>query len=395
MKRLHWILFLLLILVEPPLPTVAQVLPGTPLPAKVGSPAPAGRFSEEELALFAATTDPFQISGIPVDPGSGRLQKLEPFIEHPVPAYREMARATRDLIALNEIARGEPARAEAEMTELSRQWEGFITDSIFENLGVGPQVDPVARTESIGLVAQNQAIRQRRMEVFGADLRRVVRAKATEVGARKEGALPVMSGAMDLSLKQSGGFLYLQVGNRTSRAWTHCLITARRVQDPNRIPDQGDDEIIATGMIGLLGFSGESIATNNEQAGLLQKVQMAEHGAFVYVPEVAPGATVRFIVAPSDHLEFTSAIEASMWCDEGQELRRPADLEAFTRLSRTKAKPDQPDRPVVSTCTEVTAPPARPPLGSSSRLHGAKGLHSAKGLNGASLQGARGLQGAK
>jgi hypothetical protein len=148
MKRLHWILFLLLILVEPPLPTVAQVLPGTPLPAKVGSPAPAGRFSEEELALFAATTDPFQISGIPVDPGSGRLQKLEPFIEHPVPAYREMARATRDLIALNEIARGEPARAEAEMTELSRQWEGFITDSIFENLGVGPQVDPVARSGS-------------------------------------------------------------------------------------------------------------------------------------------------------------------------------------------------------------------------------------------------------
>ncbi len=84
-----------------------------------------------------------------------------------------------------------------------------------------------------------------------------------------------------------------------------------------------------------------------------------------------------------------------MWCDEGQELRRPADLEAFIRLSRTKAKPDQPDRPVVSTAHEVTAPPARPPLGSSSRLHGAKGLHSAKGLNGASLQGARGLQGAK
>lgn len=386
--------FLMLI----PAASRAQVFPGTPLPEKPAADAPitpAGRFTDEELALFAATTDPFQISGIPVDPGSGRLQKLEPFIEHPVPSYREMARATRDLIALNEIAGGEPARAEADMTELSRQWEGFITDSVFENLGAGPEVDPVERSGSIGLVAQNQAIRQRRMEILGADLRRVVRAKATELGARKAGVLPVMSGAMDLSLKQSGGFLYLQVGNRTSRAWTHCLITARRVQDPNRLPDQGDDEIIATGVMGLLGFSGESIATNNEQAGLLQKVQLAEHGAFIYVPELAPGAMVRFIVAPSDHLEFTSAIEASMWCDEGQELRRPADLAAFIRLSRTKATPGQSDRPVVTTGTEAPPPPARPPLGSSSRLHGAKGLDGAKGLNGATLRPATGLQGAK
>lgn len=395
MKRLHWLLFLLHVLVEPPLPTLAQVLPGTPLPGNEGIPAPAGRFSEEELVLFAATTDPFQISGIPVDPGSGRSEKLAPFIEHPVSAYREMARATRDLTALNGIAAGEPDRADAEMLELSRQWEGFITDSIFGNLGAGPPVDPVEGGGAIGLGTQTQAIRQRRMEVLGADLRRIVRAKATELGARKEGTLPTVSGAMDLSLEVSRGFLYLQVGNRTSRAWHHCIITARRVQDPEPLPDQSDDEIIVTGVTGLLGFSGESIAANHGQAGLLQKVQVAEHGAFLYVPEVAPGATVRFIVAPSDHLEFTSAIESSMWCDDGQELRRPADLEAFIRQSRTETKPGRSDRPVAETGAGVTAPPVRPPLGSSSRLHGARGLDGATGLNGASLQGTGGLQGAK
>lgn len=357
-----------------PLAGSAQVLPSPEVSGAVVTTEQTGRFSEEELALFRATTAPFLLSGIPVDPGNSRSSALAPFIDHTEPAYREMARATRDLLALNQMAGGEPTRVDSEIGNLSGQWKGFITDSAFENPGGGPDV-----------------VRRRRLEILAADLGRIVRARATELGGRKEGILSTVSGAMELSMKEAGGYIHLQIRNRTSRAWNHVILTARRVQDREKLPESGDDEVISGELIKLIGISEELIPTGDKQIQLLEKFQTAEHGAFVYAPEIGPGATVSFIVAPFENLEYTKAIEVSMWSDEGQELRLKAN--GATLLERQV--PDADTEKTETSSVTGTGPDKRPPLGSGSRLHGAKGLDGAKGLNGASLEGAKGLEGAK
>jgi hypothetical protein len=373
MKRLVPILTTVLLGIAPR-EASAQVPPGVPSPAPPKPVAVAGRFSEEEIALFRATTDPFQLNGIPVNPGNDRSRALAPFIDHTIPAYQEMARATRDYLALDRIAGSEPGRVDSEMKTLSNQWEGFITGSVFDDPAGGPDI-----------------VRHRRLGILRADLRRIVRARATGLGARNESVLPAMSGAMELSLKEIGGFIHLQVRNRTARAWHHVVLTARRVQDPGSLPSAGEDDGVFSGLISLLGLGEEAIPAGDGQLVLLENFQTAEHGAFVYAPEVGPGATVGFFVAPVENLEYTKVIEVSMWSDEGQELRIRADPAALRGPAPQAPPANDPRRSQLT----GTVPEKKPPLGSSSRLHGAKGLDGSKGLNGAALDGSRGLEGAK
>lgn len=342
-------------------------------------PAPEPRLTVEQQTLFVAASDPYFFDGKWVDPGEARAPVLARFRQHSDPRCAQIADAVTDLLMWSGPASELAGDAAKGMDDLTIKWRRFVRDSALEGIGFG-EVDVVDRTQDMVTPLQEQAIKQRRMELLGANLALVVRTHAAGIASEGDAGRREVAGAMDLALKRDGDLVYMRVLNRTSRVLHNCVITARRVQGAPK--NQDGDAAAAAAIMALAGANSKAIATNHEQAVLLQKVQHTEHGAFVFLPLLPSGKAVSFLVAPASHFEFTEAVEASLWCDEGQERNRTVDLPAFYRATYEETQRRQARQP-------------GSPSNSSKPFAGSGSSGAQRGENGSGLGGASSLNGAK
>jgi hypothetical protein len=297
-------------------------------------------------------------------------------LQHADPRCEKISSAVIDLMKLNELADEKPAEAEKVMRDLTGSWQKFLGNSLVEGLG-GPEVGLVESAENMILPVQRLAIREREMELFGSELRSIVRENVAEISSEGDADRRNAKGVITVTLKRIDDMVFMRVLNRTSKPFHNCVISARRVQGTSRQTNIDNDRALAAGLMLFLGSSAEAIQTNDRQAMLLKKVQQTEHGAFVFVPFLPAGEAVSFGVAPSNHFEFTEKVEANLWCDEGQEMNREVDLPEFFRATY-----EEQQRQARQSGSSTSPSPLSRPKPSGSIPGSATSLNGASGLNG-------------
>jgi hypothetical protein len=297
------------------------------------------RLTEDESRLLSALSDVCFYRNQFQDMGMARMQVFENFRESPDPLLRNIAESAFLFNDAIKLAQFGPSQQET-LNAFGNDWKRFVSQTVSEAIlssmtgqSGSSSSDFMRQVEQMGAGPQNQAIWNRSMTCLRNGVRKTMREHAAALMESRDAGRPQASGAMLIRLTVKDGEVWMNVTNRTIRPLHHCLITTRREQDAAKVDEQKKHSAIAAGLGFILGMSNEANARNVLQGNLLLETQKLEQGALIFVPELQPNESVSFAMAGTSHLEYTTGIYASLWCDEGKELNALANLQALNRAA--------------------------------------------------------------
>lgn len=308
----------------------ADAVPTTPTP----------RLEARERELLAALSDVFSYRGKLLDAGASRMQVFARFIDDANPLLQNIAHSAYAFNDANKLSQFGPDRSTTQ-NEFNNKWRKYVGQSISDAMMstlTGSRrndfSDTVKQVEDMAAGPQNQAIWDRSMVCLRAGVRKSMREHAVALMESRSEGRPKGTGALSLRVTTKDGEIWINVTNHTIRPMHNCLITTRRAQDAVAVDEQQKHAVIAGVLGGLLGMSAEANGRNILQGNLLLETQKVEHGALLFVPELLPNESVSAAMAPSAHVEYTTGIFASLWCDEGTEIDATANLAGLKKTAR-------------------------------------------------------------
>ncbi len=301
----------------------------------------APRLPKGPYLLLESVSDIYLQGGVERDPGPElRAPVHEMYANDPDPRLAEIATNALEYVEILKLKETVPATNAAALEEGGKQWRKFLTESTYEavvramNDQQGTSDNEIGRamaySEALAKAPQMAAIWSRSLEVADCERRLAMRRAVTGLMESTDKGRPAGS-VMEIGLKGERGAIRMSITNRHAKTLHHCVITTRREQDHATINEWNRDRAIAGGLNMLLGMSDEGNARNDLQFKLAMDIAKGEFGSVVYVPEIQPGETIVIDAAPLMYIEYSNALYVSLWCDEGREVDRSADVKGLLK----------------------------------------------------------------
>ncbi len=283
------------------------------------------RFSAGAIALLEQITNSFDLNGTRMPPGpfdKTVLTRLAKADQPQVRAVAEMAPELKLLHTLNRL-QGKAAaekigeRAGPALIHIGKYVIEGLTDSREEKDDLRAAVKTLE--EVIDSKTQEEVNKAWAIACLGNGVGVAMKAQLRDLatsgqqpGGKEWKGIAV---ALGTAPTQFGA---IAIKNRTRRTLHHCLVITRLEADRERLKTlAAQEDAVGEFILPALGFSKRTVDGSRLAARLRYLFCQQDKGVVVYVPELAPGATLTTTLADPKYFRVAKGADVSFWCDEG------------------------------------------------------------------------------